>query len=132
MFPKNGLLCTLYARNERHYQTKHQPSNPIPRSHCSIVVSIPTYHAGDPGSIPVNCAVFGAIVLSRGQRPRFPKRGLLRTLYAQNERHYQTKYRPSKAIPRSRCSILVSIPACHVGNSGSIPDNGAVFGATVL
>ena len=27
----------------------------------------------------------------------------------------------------SRCSIVVSIPACHAGDPGSIPGNGAFF-----
>ena len=26
---------------------------------------------------------------------------------------------------KSRCSIVVSIPACHAGDPGSIPGNGA-------
>jgi hypothetical protein len=28
---------------------------------------------------------------------------------------------------RSRCSIVVSIPACHAGDPGSIPGNGVFF-----
>ncbi|CAD5167645.1 unnamed protein product [Musa acuminata subsp. malaccensis] len=29
---------------------------------------------------------------------------------------------------RSRCSIVVSIPACHAGDPGSIPGNGVFCG----
>ena len=29
--------------------------------------------------------------------------------------------------PQGRCSIVVSIPACHAGDPGSIPGNGAIF-----
>jgi hypothetical protein len=28
---------------------------------------------------------------------------------------------------QSRCSIVVSIPACHAGDPGSIPGNGDIF-----
>ena len=28
---------------------------------------------------------------------------------------------------QSRCSIVVSIPACHAGDPGSIPGNGDLF-----
>ncbi|PVH65670.1 hypothetical protein PAHAL_1G048700 [Panicum hallii] len=32
----------------------------------------------------------------------------------------------------SRCSIVVSIPACHAGDPGSIPGNGAPFLLIIL
>ncbi|CAD5174025.1 unnamed protein product, partial [Musa acuminata subsp. malaccensis] len=28
---------------------------------------------------------------------------------------------------QSRCSIVVSIPACHAGDPGSIPGNGEIY-----
>ncbi|KAL3844578.1 hypothetical protein ACJIZ3_001981 [Penstemon smallii] len=30
-------------------------------------------------------------------------------------------------LQQSRCSIVVSIPACHAGDPGSIPGNGVYF-----
>ena len=30
-------------------------------------------------------------------------------------------------MQQGRCSIVVSIPACHAGDPGSIPGNGAFF-----
>ncbi|URD96757.1 hypothetical protein MUK42_33922 [Musa troglodytarum] len=30
-------------------------------------------------------------------------------------------------VTTSRCSIVVSIPACHAGDPGSIPGNGATY-----
>ena len=32
-----------------------------------------------------------------------------------------------KETSNSRCSIVVSIPACHAGDPGSIPGNGVFF-----
>ena len=50
---------------------------PIPGGRCSIVVSIPACHAGDPGSIPGNGASCLAIVMSlpEGLYPRSQSAG---------------------------------------------------------
>ena len=53
-----------YAYKERETEYQHRPLIPIPGSRCSIVVSIPAYHAGDPGLIPGNGALCQAIVMS--------------------------------------------------------------------
>ena len=63
MFPMTMLFSTLYAGNEKHSHNEHRPSYPILVGRCSVVVSIPPYHAADLGSIPDMGVVFRTAIL---------------------------------------------------------------------
>ena len=78
----------------------------ISTSRCSIVVSIPACHAGDPGSIPGNGVLIWWNVFNR-------RRVALASVFYGNF-----------VVTKSRRSIVVSIPACHAGDPASIPGNG--------
>jgi hypothetical protein len=43
-----------------------------------------------------------------------------------------TTCRAKKNLLTCRCSIVVSIPACHAGDPGSIPGSGACTGGLVV
>ena len=106
--------------------------DPIPGSRSSIIVSILTCHAGKPGSIPCNGALCQAIVMSNpeGYDPRLRIRGILRTLETRGKLNINIG--PPHRILGGRCSIVVSIPTCHVGDPGLIPGNGAWCRAIVM
>ena len=80
----------------------------------SIVVSIPACHAGDRGSIP-----------RRGEI-----RSLLLFLAILNNRKWlNLSEKFKKRVQTTICflgSIVVSIPACHAGDRGSIPRRGEI------
>ena len=56
------LLRTLGMRGKLN--SKIDPPDPILGGRGSIVVTVPAHHAGDPGSIPGNGAMCGAIYMS--------------------------------------------------------------------
>ena len=84
------------------------------------MVSIPIYHAGEPSSIPGNGAVSAANAMSftSGLLQMIPHSHMPNALFVAPD-----------ALTISNCSNEVSIPACHAGDPGSIPGNGAKGGA---
>ena len=98
---------------------------PISGGRCSIVVSIPACHAGDPGLIPGNGASFLAIVMSHleGFYPSSQSAG--HSIRLKREGNWIAKLALGLPIPGGRCGTVVSIPACHAGDPGPIPGNGA-------
>ena len=116
-----------YARNKREIAL----GLPIPACRCSIVVNIPACHACDPGSITGNGAPCLAIVLSHPEG-FYPSSQYARySVRSEREGNWIAK-RPLDPIPGGRCSIVVSIPACHAGDPGWIPGNGASCLAIVI
>ena len=98
---------------------------PIPGGRCSIVVSIPAYHAGEPGSIPANGASCLAIVMSHPHSYYPSSQSAGYSVRSEGEENWIATSALGLPIPGCRCSIVVSIPACHAGDPGSIPGNGA-------
>ena len=105
---------------------------PIPGGHCSIVVSIPACHACDPGSIPANGASCLAIVMSHPHSYYPSSQSTGYSVRSEGERNMIATSALGLPIPGCRCSIVVSIPACHAGDPGSIPGNGASCLAMVM
>ena len=105
---------------------------PIPGGRCSIVVSIPACHTGDPHSIPGNGASCLAIVMSHpvGLYPSSQSPGY--SVRSEQEGNWIPTSALGLPIQGGRCSIVVSIPACHPGNLGSIPGNGKSCLAIVM
>ena len=124
--------ATPYTRNERETRYQHRPLDPIPGGRCSIVVSIPACHAGDPPSIPGNGASCLAIVMSHpeGFYPSSQSAGY--SVRWEREGKWIATSALGLPIPVGRCSIVVSKPGCHAGDPGSIPGNGASCLAIVM
>ena len=51
----------------------------------------------------------------------------MQILKTYRKKYYLNKKLNGKYSQTSRCSIVVSIPACHAGDPGSIPGNGEYF-----
>ena len=51
----------------------------------------------------------------------------MQILKTYRKKYYLNKKLNGKYSQTSRCSIVVSIPACHAGDPGSIPGNGEFF-----
>ena len=104
----------------------------IPGGHCSIVLSIPACHGGDRGSIPGNGESCLAIAMSYpvGFYPSSQSAGY--SVRSELEGNWIETSALGLPIPGGRCCIVVSIPACHAGDPGSIPGNGASCLAIVM
>ena len=96
------------------------------------MVSIPACHAGDPDSIPGNGASSLAIVMSHpeGFYPSSQSAGYY--VRSEGEGNWIATSALGLPIPGGRCSIVVSIPACHAGDPGSMAGNGAPCLAIVM
>ena len=99
---------------------------------CSIVVRIPACHKGDPGSIPGKDASCLAIVMSHpeGFYPSSQSAGY--SVRSEREGNWIATSALGLHIPGGRCSIVVSIPLCHVDDPGSIPRNGTSIQLMVI
>ena len=106
--------------------------DPIPGGRCSIMVSIPACHAGDLGSIPDNGASCLAIVLSHPEGFYPSSQSASYSVRSKREGNWIATSALGLPIPGGRCSIVVSIPACHAGDPRSIPGNGASCLAIVM
>ena len=134
--PGNGALClaivvshpegySVRSEREGNWIATSALGRPILGGRCSIVVSIPAYHAGDPRSILSNGASCLANVMSppEGIYPSSQSAGYF--VGSEREGNLIATLALGFPIPGGRCSIVVSIPACHAGDPGSIPGNGA-------
>ena len=109
--PSSRLLRTLGTRGK--LDSNIALGLPIPGGRCSIVVSTPAYHAGDPGSIPGNGASCLTIVMSHpvGFYPSSQSAGY--SVRSEQEGNWIATSALGLPIPGGLCSIVVSISASH-------------------
>ncbi len=83
------------------------------------MVSIPACHAGDRGSIPRRgaCTLFACARIDMSSK-------LYHRRFSSEDNDYILKDLKFGVVLDS---IVVSIPACHAGDRGSIPRRGALF-----